>query len=605
MVRIDILGPFEVHDGDGAEVRLPAGRARALLALLVIERGRVVSVDRILEALWGARPPSTAPKAVQGYVSQLRRALGESPILTRAPGYALRADALELDAARFEALAADGRRRLEDDDHGEAVRALEEALALWRGPALTDFAFEDFAQAELRRLEELRLSATEDRIEAVLGAGRVAGLPVELDALVDAHPLRERLRAQAMLALYRTGRQADALAVYREGRRRLADELGVEPGPELQRLQRAILTQDPSLEPHPAPARPAPPEGPEPPAPPPAARRRRPPPRRWIVAAVLAALLVAAGVLAAVLGARGTSPDAVAVAPPTVVAVDPRTDRVVATIDVGSRPLSLAVNADGLWVGDGRDGTVSRIDPTTRRVVRTIGIGAPAVDMAADDEGVWVATGGFGAVLRVDADTNAVVRRVEPGEDDDLVVPTISSVAVADGTVWAGALGGVVRIDARTGEVRDRIALGESPLALAADEDAVWASLLSRRVKRLDAVSGQETTEFYAGQLTQAVALADDATWLAAVDDGGVWKLDPVTGQTLLTARAGAGADAIAVGEGALWVGSWPDERLVGVDLATGEVEGSVPVGGEPLDVAVAGGLVWAAVPERAEPDAG
>jgi DNA-binding SARP family transcriptional activator len=282
-VDVNILGPLEVRDRQGREVRLPAGRERSLLVLLLIHRGDVVSADRIVDALWGARPPGTAAKAVQGYVSHLRRALelergpgdAEALLLTRSPGYVLRAD-VGVDAARFERLAGDGRRALEDGGAAEAARLLDEALALWRGPALADFAFDDFAQDEIRRLEEMRLSATEDRNDALLRLGRHRELVGELDSLVAAHPLRERLRGQAMLALYRSGRQVDALQIYRDGRRLLAGELGLEPGPELQRLERAILAQDPTIEVPAPPAPPAPPAGgaePDRPVPPP------PPPR--------------------------------------------------------------------------------------------------------------------------------------------------------------------------------------------------------------------------------------------------------------------------------------------------------------------------------------
>ena len=225
----NILGPFEVRDSEGAPIQLPGGRERSLLALLLIHRGEVVSSDRIVDALWGERAPGTATKAVQGYVSHLRRVLepGEParrPVLvTRPPGYVLQTDDESVDAVRFERLAADGRRALEDGSPAEAARLLDQALALWRGPALAEFAFEDFARDEIGRLDDLRLSATEDRVESLLQLGRHGELVGKLDALVAANPLRERLRGQSMLALYRSGRQSDALQVYRDGRRLLAE----------------------------------------------------------------------------------------------------------------------------------------------------------------------------------------------------------------------------------------------------------------------------------------------------------------------------------------------------------------------------------------------
>ena len=250
-MELRILGSFEVCDDSGRGVKLPAGRERALLAVLLLHRGEVVSTDALVDALWGETPPSTATKALQGYVSHLRRLLDEAgrgrALETQPPGYLLRVDDDRVDAFRFEALAARGWRELESEPD-TALATFEEALALWRGPALSEFAFAEFAQPEIRRLEELRLETVEGRIEAILRLGRHGAVVAELGTLVEAHPLRERLRGQLMLALYRSGRQADALEVYREGRTLLSDQLGLEPGTDLQRLERAILEQDPALD---------------------------------------------------------------------------------------------------------------------------------------------------------------------------------------------------------------------------------------------------------------------------------------------------------------------------------------------------------------------
>ena len=227
-----ILGPLEVVD-DGRTVDVGQGKQRALLASLLLDANRVVSADRLIAALWGDTAPGTAPKALQVYVSGLRKALGRERILTRAPGYALRVEPGELDLDRFQELVSEGRRA--------------DALRLWRGSPLADFAYEAFAQPEIARLEELRLTCVEERIEGELSQGRHGALVGELDALVREHPLRERLRGQLMLALYRSGRQAEALDVYGRGRALLSDELGLEPSGELKELQRAILAHDPSL----------------------------------------------------------------------------------------------------------------------------------------------------------------------------------------------------------------------------------------------------------------------------------------------------------------------------------------------------------------------
>ena len=244
-LEVRLLGPTEVAR-EGAPVALGGPKPRALLAALALEAGRVVSVDQLVEALWPGDPPETAAHAVQVYVSQLRKALGHV-IATRASGYGLELEPERIDLHRFSRLAQEGRAALEGGDSASAEGALRDALALWRGPALADFLYEPFAQAEIARLEELRTVVLEERIDADLALGRHAELVSELEALVRAQPLRERPRAQLMLALYRSGRQADALAAYRAARETLVDQLGIEPGPELRELEAAILRQDDSL----------------------------------------------------------------------------------------------------------------------------------------------------------------------------------------------------------------------------------------------------------------------------------------------------------------------------------------------------------------------
>lgn len=250
-----ILGPLEVTAGDRL-LALGGPRQRALLAVLLLHANEVVSTDRLIDALWGDSPPDTAHKALQGNVLALRKALepDRKPdeawgrLVTQPPGYLLRVEPRDLDLERFEELAAEGRAALQGGDPARAAVLLREALGLWRGPPLADVAFEAFAQAEVTRLEEARLAGLEERIEADLALGRDAELVGELESLVAREPLRERLRGQLMLCLYRCGRQADALACYRHGREALVEGLGIEPGPALRELEQRILRQDPSLE---------------------------------------------------------------------------------------------------------------------------------------------------------------------------------------------------------------------------------------------------------------------------------------------------------------------------------------------------------------------
>jgi DNA-binding SARP family transcriptional activator len=247
VLEFRILGPLEARDGDEA-VPLGGPKQRALLAILLLHANEPVSVDRLVDELWGEQPPGTAAHSVEVYVSQLRKALGPGRIVTQRPGYRLELGQDELDLHAFERLLADGRAALADGDAASAAGTLREALGLWRGAPLADFAFEGFAQQAIGRLEELHLAAVEDRVEADLALGRHAQLVPELEELVRRHPLVERLRGQLMLALYRAGRQAEALEAYAATRAALVEELGIEPSPALQKLERAILNQDAELD---------------------------------------------------------------------------------------------------------------------------------------------------------------------------------------------------------------------------------------------------------------------------------------------------------------------------------------------------------------------
>ena len=232
-----MLGPLEVASSR-RRLEIGTGKPAALLALLLVRANEVVSTDQLIEGLWGERPPKSAPKLLQGYVSHLRRALADLPwdenpggggLLTRPSGYVLRIEPDQLDAERFRSLVGQARAAIASGDPGAASLIFRQALDLWRGAPLADFAYEAFAQEEITRLEELRLMALEERIEVDLALGRQAELIGELEALIARHPLRERLRAQLMLALYRCDRQSEALQAYHEARQLLVAELGLEP----------------------------------------------------------------------------------------------------------------------------------------------------------------------------------------------------------------------------------------------------------------------------------------------------------------------------------------------------------------------------------------
>ena len=344
-LQFRILGPLEVWR-DGAVVDVGARKQRAVLALLLLNANRVVPTERLIDELWGDTPPETARSALQVYVAALRKALGGegSALRTSAPGYVLDVEPGALDLDRFIALRAEAQAAGDEERRSELLR---EALELWRDTPLADLSTEPFAATAVARLEEQRLEVLEQRIDADLALGRHASLVPELEALVAEQPYRERLRAQLMLALYRSGRQADALRAYQTARRTLGDELGLEPGPELRELEAAILRHDARLSLDGSVESAA-----EEPAQHFSSRRA------LMVAAVV---LVVAAASAALLLSDGPTP--LTVPPGSVAAIDPAENQVVAVLSVGSRPGPIAYGAGSLWVGNLEGRTLTRIDP--------------------------------------------------------------------------------------------------------------------------------------------------------------------------------------------------------------------------------------------------
>src|SRR5919109_906709 len=430
-----ILGPLEVSE-EGRVLRLGGSKQRALLASLLLHANEVVSRDRLSDELWGASPPDTASTALQVYVSQLRKALGRDLILTQPPGYLIRVSDGELDLHRFERLVATARR----EEPAQAARLLREGLALWRGAPLAELG-DSFARAERARLEEQLLAAVEQRIEAELALGRHAELVPELDGLVREQPLRERLRGQLMLALYRCGRQAEALDVYRSGRRLLDEGLGLKPDGELQRLERAILNHDPSLESPVVAKRPS-----------------------------------------VAQGRRASSRSQLPVPPDSVAVIDEQSSRVVGHVLVGRRPVAVAIGHGSVWVANADDGTVSRIDPDRHEVIRTIGIGAPAIDLAVATDAVWVANGSDGTVSRIDPSADAVVETIDLRGSRELIWNPTYAVDADDDSVWVAAgPRHVLRIDPATNEPSAIIDVGRVPVGVALGGEALWVVTAAER----------------------------------------------------------------------------------------------------------------------------
>ena len=391
-MRYFILGPLEVRDAS-----LGHGRQRLLLAVLLLHRNEVLSSERLIEALWGEAPPPSAAGSLHNLVSALRKALGNGALVTHGHGYALTVAPGELDTDEFEALAARGRAALADGDAGEAAELLREALALWRGPALGELAYEP-SRRPPRRLEDLKLAAVEDRIDADLALGRAHRLVAELAELVERHPERERLRGQQMLALYRCDRQADALAAYQDYRRRLGAELGLAPAPALRALEQAILEHDPAL------GRAG---GPFPGAE--AADAGRPSrPAAAIALVVLVALLARDGPSGAV------RPESVRVVGDALAVFDPATNRVTASYPVGATPISASVGGGAAWTVSADAQTISRID-LRDRTTRTFGTGSIPLEVAAASDALWLLAADAAEANGPFAGSPALLSRIDPG----------------------------------------------------------------------------------------------------------------------------------------------------------------------------------------------
>jgi len=565
---------------------------RALLALLLLNANEAVPVERIIDELWPDAPPPSATKSVQALASRLRKTLegepsarngdarGNGVVLTRAHGYVLTIAPGELDLDRFESLLEAGRGALAAGRAEEASATLRKALAVWRGPPLEEFASDLFAHGDIARLNELRLSALEDRLEADLASRRSSELVAELESLVAAHPLRERLRGQLMLALYRCGRQAEALQVYQDTRRLLVDELGIEPGQPLRRLEQAILLQEASLDPSV-----------------PVVVERQRPVRRSTTLAGVTVVLVAAATLAAYLATREDPSPSLNVLGNSVAVIDPTGDSVQQQIAVGARPAFLAYGDHELWVANLDDNSVSRIDPRTSRVVRTIPTDASPAGLAVAAGSLWVANSDAATISRIDSRYN------RPVETIPIRGPTgwgVSAAASGLGSVWVAHLGGTVsRIDPRSRRVVARIVVGNEPRALAVGAGAVWVANAwwDGTVSRIDR-SNVVTEEIPVGPGAVALAAGAGAVWVANALDDTVLRIDPATSAIKATIAVGKRPGGIAVGAGAVWVTGSGDGTILKIDPDTNEVVDTIRVGSNPVGVAASAETVWVTAQE-------
>ncbi len=601
-MKIRFLGPFDVVDGDES-ISVGGGRQRALIAILALNAGEVVPVGRLIDELWPDRPPSSAQNTLQAYVSRLRRALrpangdGEA-ILFEHGGYRLDVSQDAVDAHRFRGLVEEGERQRRAGNAEHAASTFREALALWRGPALADFAHEPFAQAEIARLDGLRLTAIEARIDADLECGRHSTLVPELEALVNEHPHREGLRRELMLALYRSGRQGDALEVYTKTRARLDTDLGIEPTPELRDLHLAILRQAPEL------GAPAPmihhAEG----------RARR---RRWPLAVGLAAAALLALAAAAIFLRPSSSSAAVHIVRNSVAVVDAETAEIVDDVVVGDYPGPVAAGNGSVWVGNIGDSTVTEIHGDTREAEFPASAQRP-VDLAVAAHALWIAnatdfatqppTGG-GTVARSGFAGGGVdVTQVGPlGAPDEM-----STFVASDGqTVWAANTNSrtVAKLDPGTGRILMSVA-GLASAGIGAGYGAVWVPEPKEDlVVRLNIRTGRVEARIPVSGNPQRVAVGEGGVWVVTTGvHSGVWRIDPENDETVAVIPVPPKARRLATGAGYVWVTSGRDDRenarrrgvLSKIDPRTNEIVSSVQLGFRPDGVAVENGLVWVAI---------
>jgi YVTN family beta-propeller protein len=576
-VDFAVLGPVVVRR-DGRELPLGGPKQRALLAMLLLRANEVVSRDRLIDGLWGERPPATASHTLDNYVSRLRKRLGDGRLSRRAPGYVLRVERDELDLDRFERLLGEGRAQLAKGKAGEAAETLRAALALWRGPALADLLYEPFAQGEAERLGERRLIALENRIDADLAFGGGAELVPELEALARENPQRERLLGQLMLALYRAGRQAEALSAFESARRRLSEELGLEPGPELSRLQREILEHDPSLG-VPRPER--------------TGTRREGRPSRRLVAIGAAATAVAASVtVGIVLGTRGTSASPADAASSQLVDLNVASGRPSHNVALTDAPAAMVAGSGSLWIANPSAGSVSRFDLASRALADQVPVGGTPGALALGGGSVWVASVPGDTVSRINPGTGRVTQRVPLGG------ARAAALAFAQGGLWVADItdNSLLEVDPGSGLVRRTLALPLRPTAAAGAGDELWvADYGAGSVAQIDLRTGQALAT-NVGNGPAALALGFGALWVANSLDSTVSRVDPNSGSVVATIPVGSGPGAIAVAGGSVWVANQYSATVSRIDPDRNAEVRSSSVGGGPTALATGGGTVWVGV---------
>ena len=613
-VRLGILGPFDVTRND-APVSLGPPQQRAVLAVLAVDANHVVTQARLVDALWGDSPHPGAITSIQTHVSRLRQVLepdrrpGEPArlLVTGHGGYRLAVGPQALDAYRFERLAADGTAAMARSDPTAAVAAYDEALALWRGEVLADLSACPFVAPLAARLGELRAAVEQDRLQARLDLGEHASVVPEVEWLIDRHPLREGLYAQLMTALYRSGRQSDALSTYRRLRMLLQGELGIDPSPAVQQLHRRILEQDPTLllahdvpSPRDVARRPAPlaasasgavvtPRGPPPTAAPAAARGSRPRSRGPIRWGTTVSALVSVALAATVFATAGS--DRPVPLPGNSLGVLDGAGRVLAVVPVGTNPTALVYGGGSLWVANQSDDTVMRVDPVSRQVTQTFPVGDNPAALVATRDDLWVANLADDTVSRISIPANRVVQQaIKVGSRP-------AAIAAGQGGVWVANSGDntVQRIDAETGRPDAAVGVGDGPSAVLVDDGSLWvANGRDGTISRLTTSSGAEAASpVRVGSGPGAMVRVEDDLWVADLDGHVVSRLGMASG-IVTPVEVGDGPTSLAVLDGSVWVSEQYAQRLSRIDPSTNERTG-VPLTASPRGLVAVGGRLWVA----------
>ena len=603
-MRISLTGRVSI-EANGAildEHSFPGRQGRLVFAYLLAEEGRAVPRDELAEVLWGDAPPATWEKALSVLVSKLRALLedcgvdGQAALRSAFGCYQLvLPPGAWIDLAAVREVVGRAGAALEAGDIPVAREAALEAVALARRSFLPG---EDGAWIEEKRreLSELLVRALECLADACVAAGDAREAVRHAEELTTLEPYREGGYRRLMQAHAAAGDSAEALRVYERCRRLLADELGTYPSAETESIYRDLLQAPRS-------AAPAAPTETEPALSPPSAsavkheaavrapeRRDRLAPRGRLVAAAVGVLVVAGAVAALLSLSRGSG--AVVVRANSLAVIDPRANRIVASVPVGSRPTAVAVGEGAVWVANTAAGTVARIDPRARTVVETIGIGAPVIDVAAGDGSVWTANGRDGTVTEIDPRTNTIVQSIDLGGPDELVPDETHAVAIGAGSVWvAKGAREIVRIDPRTGQIEATVDVGAEPSDVAVSGGSVWTATSAERVLRIEPRTNRIVAEAAVG-FPVSLAAAPEAVWVGTYPTT-VWRINPTTTTAAGTVATTGAAAGIAISPRGVWIadGAW----VLRVDPDTNAVEARIRLGAYAADVAADRNAVYVA----------